>query len=43
MAPEEYKKFLNFLRKYQCHVPFQGFRTVQAQLPEQQRDFIASV
>ena len=26
MAPEEYKKFLNFLRKYQCHVPFQAFR-----------------
>jgi DNA-binding NtrC family response regulator len=42
MAPEEYKKFLNFLRKYQCHVPFQGFRMVQAQLPEQSRDFIAS-
>ena len=44
MAPEEYKKFLNFLRKYQCHVPFQGFRTVQAKLPEQQpSNFIASV
>jgi two-component system, NtrC family, response regulator AtoC len=42
MAPEEYKKFLNFLRKYQCHVPFQGFRMVQAQLPEPPRDFIAS-
>jgi DNA-binding NtrC family response regulator len=43
MAPEEYKKFLNFLRKYQCHVPFQGFRMVQAQLPDQHsRDFIAS-
>ena len=42
MAPEEYKKFLNFLRKYQCHVPFQGFRTVQAQLPAEHRDFIAS-
>ena len=22
MPPEDYKKFLNFLRKYQCHVPF---------------------
>jgi DNA-binding NtrC family response regulator len=32
MAPEEYKKFLNFLRKYQCHVPFQAFRTAQAHL-----------
>jgi hypothetical protein len=42
MAPEEYKKFLNFLRKYQCHVPFQGFRMVQAQLPDPPRDFIAS-
>ena len=26
MPPEDYKKFLNFLRKYQCHVPFQRFR-----------------
>ncbi len=42
MAPEEYKKFLNFLRKYQCHVPFQGFRMVQAQLPDPPQDYIAS-
>jgi DNA-binding NtrC family response regulator len=34
MAPEEYKKFLNFLRKYQCHVPFQAFRMANAQLSE---------
>ena len=26
MAPEDYKRFLNFLRKYECHVPFQTFR-----------------
>jgi DNA-binding NtrC family response regulator len=26
MPAEDYKKFLNFLRKYQCHVPFQRFR-----------------
>jgi DNA-binding NtrC family response regulator len=32
MPPEDYKKFLNFLRKYQCHVPFQGFRMVPASL-----------
>jgi DNA-binding NtrC family response regulator len=32
MGPEEYKKFLNFLRKYQCHVPFQGFRMAHAKL-----------
>jgi DNA-binding NtrC family response regulator len=41
MAPEEYKKFLNFLRKYQCHVPFQGFRMMQAQ-PAESQDYIAS-
>ena len=32
MGPGEYKKFLNFLRKYQCHVPFQAFRMAPAQL-----------
>jgi DNA-binding NtrC family response regulator len=30
MPSEDYKKFLNFLRKYQCHVPFQRFRMVPA-------------
>jgi DNA-binding NtrC family response regulator len=30
MPPEDYKRFLNFLRKYQCHVPFQRFRTMSA-------------
>jgi DNA-binding NtrC family response regulator len=30
LAPEDYKKFLNFLRKYQCHVPFQRFRMMTA-------------
>jgi len=33
MPPEDYKKFLNFLRKYQCHVPFQRFRMMPAALP----------
>jgi len=28
MAPEDYKRFLNFLRKYECHVPFQLFRNI---------------
>jgi DNA-binding NtrC family response regulator len=32
MPPEDYKKFLNFLRKYQCHVPFQRFRMMPASL-----------
>ena len=26
MPPTDYKRFLGFLRKYQCHVPFQQFR-----------------
>ena len=26
MGPQEYKKFLNFLRKHDCQVPFRNFR-----------------
>jgi DNA-binding NtrC family response regulator len=26
MAPADYKRFLTFLRKHQCHMPFQQFR-----------------
>jgi DNA-binding NtrC family response regulator len=26
MDPQDYKRFLNFLRKYGCHMPFQRFR-----------------
>ena len=33
MPPDDYKKFLNFLRKYQCHVPFQRFRMIPSALP----------
>jgi hypothetical protein len=40
MAPEDYKKFLNFLRKYQCHVPFQRFRMMPA--PLHARSHVAS-
>jgi len=29
MPTNDYKRFLNFLRKHDCHVPFQGFRTAQ--------------
>jgi hypothetical protein len=29
MPADDYKRFLNFLRKHDCHVPFQGFRTPQ--------------
>jgi DNA-binding NtrC family response regulator len=30
MAAGDYKKFVNFLHKYQCHVPFQAFRMAPA-------------
>jgi transcriptional regulator with PAS, ATPase and Fis domain len=32
MRPEEYKKFMNFLHTYQCHVPFQGFRIAPSKM-----------
>lgn len=31
--PSDYKRLLNVLRKYQCHLPIQEFRTVAPQLP----------
>jgi DNA-binding NtrC family response regulator len=30
MPPEDYKRFLAFLRKHDCHLPFQKFRSVPA-------------
>ncbi len=30
MAPEDYKRFLGFLRKHDCHVPFHPFRVVRS-------------
>ena len=30
LQPEDYKRFLNFLRKHDCHMPFQQFRVVPA-------------
>jgi transcriptional regulator with PAS, ATPase and Fis domain len=30
MPPEDYKSFLNFLRKHQCHIPFFKFRCLPA-------------
>ena len=46
MPPEDYKRFLNFLRKYECHVPFQRFRMLTAPLAskaENGRSHAASV
>jgi hypothetical protein len=28
MDSQDYKRFLNFLRKHHCHLPFQQFRSV---------------
>ena len=28
LDPKDYKRFLNFLRTYDCHMPFQRFRAV---------------
>jgi transcriptional regulator with GAF, ATPase, and Fis domain len=32
MPVDDYKRFLSFLRKHDCHLPFQRFRTVPARL-----------
>jgi hypothetical protein len=29
MPGPDYKRFLNFLQKYDCHLPFHPFRQVQ--------------
>lgn len=34
MAPEDYKRFLSFLRKHDCHFAFQRFRAMPARLQE---------
>jgi len=34
MRPEDYKRFLGFLRKYHCHMPFQQFRSVAARVAQ---------
>src|SRR5262249_27780923 len=33
MKPEDYKRFLGFLHKYHCHVPFQQFRSAALSRP----------
>ena len=30
MGDEDYKRFLSFLRKHECHLPFQHFRAAAA-------------
>ncbi len=33
MPDTNYKRFLSFLRKHECHLPFQRFRVASAQMP----------
>jgi len=33
MKPTDYKRFLNFLRKHECHVPFERFRSARLRRP----------
>ena len=33
-VPNDYKRLLNFLRKYQCHLPIQEFRTISIRRSE---------
>lgn len=37
MAPSDYKRFLSFLRKHDCHLPFQRFRVVPSRLDAQRK------
>ena len=37
MPPTDYKRFLGFLRKHDCHLPFQRFRVVPAHLIRPER------
>ena len=34
MPPDDYKRFLSFLRKHDCHLPFQRFRAVPARFSQ---------
>jgi transcriptional regulator with GAF, ATPase, and Fis domain len=34
MGDDDYKKFLNFLRKYDCHLPFQLFRVAPTRMTQ---------
>jgi DNA-binding NtrC family response regulator len=35
LEQSDYKRFLNFLRKYQCHMPFQRFRSARVRPSEE--------
>jgi DNA-binding NtrC family response regulator len=37
LPPDDYKRLLNFLRKYDCHMPFQQFRSAPVRLDSPRR------
>jgi DNA-binding NtrC family response regulator len=44
MMPEDYKRFISFLRKYQCHLPFRQFRVIRPGSPIQaEAEHVANV
>ena len=42
-VPNDYKRLLNFLRKYQCHLPIQEFRTIAVQRAQPAEPFKRAV
>ena len=42
LEPQDYKRFLSFLRKYDCHMPFQWFRAVKVRLTDDEPSKIGS-
>ena len=42
-VPADYKRLLNFLRKYQCHLPIQEFRTISVQRTHRDEGFERAV
>jgi transcriptional regulator with GAF, ATPase, and Fis domain len=43
LSVRDYKRFLNFLKKYDCHLPFHGFRSIREPAPLGERASSASV
>jgi two-component system response regulator HydG len=39
LKPEDYKRFLSFLRKHDCHMPFQRFRSLPSRATDDDQQF----
>jgi hypothetical protein len=37
LQPQDYKRFLSFLRKHECHMPFQRFRSLPVPLTDDEQ------